>query len=47
MTKLADMKKWYVTIVMHFGSDVSEYSQSEGSVAVLPKFIFEVFSTKL
>lgn len=48
MTKLTDMKKWCVTIVlMYFGSGVSEYSQLEGSVAVLPKFIFEVFATKL
>lgn len=48
MTKLTGMKKWCVTVVlMYFGSGVSEYEQLEGSVAVLPKFIFEVSATKL
>lgn len=48
MATLTGMKKWCVPVVlMHFGSGVSEYDQLEGSVAVLPKFIFKVSATKL
>lgn len=37
-----------MTIVLtHSGSGMSGYDQLEDSVAVLPKFIFEVSATKL